>query len=79
VELVLAHRPIRTPGEIGLKDLWAYQADQQSQSYAAERSIRRMDYVIGIIRELAEQDQPVDQSGLPACATFHVPKACPGI
>jgi site-specific recombinase XerD len=58
----LAHRPIRTPGEIGLKDLWAYQADQQSKGYAAGTINRRMDYVIGIIRELAEQDQPVDQS-----------------
>jgi site-specific recombinase XerD len=58
----LAHRPISTPGEIGLKDLWAYQADQQSKAYAAGTINRRLDYVIGIIRELAEQDQPVDQS-----------------
>ena len=58
----LAHRPISAPGEIGLKDLWAYQADQQSKAYAAGTINRRLDYVIGIIRDLAEQDQPVDQS-----------------
>jgi site-specific recombinase XerD len=58
----LEHRPITAPGEIGLKDLWAYQADQHSKGYAAGTINRRMDYVIGIIRELAEQDQPVDQS-----------------
>jgi integrase/recombinase XerC len=58
----LEHRPITAPGEIGLKDLWAYQADQHSKGYVAGTINRRMDYVIGIIRELAEQDQPVDQS-----------------
>jgi site-specific recombinase XerD len=58
----LEHRPITAPGEIGLKDLWAYQADQHSKDYAAGTINRRLDYVIGIIRDLAEQDQPVDQS-----------------
>jgi site-specific recombinase XerD len=58
----LEHRPITAPGEIGLKDLWAYQADQQSKAYAAGTINRRLDYVIGILRELAELDQPVDQS-----------------
>jgi site-specific recombinase XerD len=56
------HRPITEPGEIGLKDLWAYQSDQQEKGLAAGTINRRFDYVIGIIRELAEQDQPVDQS-----------------
>jgi len=58
----LAYRPLSWPGEIGLKDLWAYQTDQQAKGMAAGTINRRMDYVIGIIRELAEQDQPVDQS-----------------
>jgi site-specific recombinase XerD len=58
----VAYRPINTPGEIGLKDLWAYQTDQQAKGLAAGTINRRMDYVIGILRELAEQDQPVDQS-----------------
>lgn len=58
----LAYRPLTWPGAIGLKDLWAYQTDQQAKGLAAGTINRRMDYVIGIIRELAEQDQPVDQS-----------------
>lgn len=58
----LAYRPMTQPGEIGLKDLWAYQSDQQAKGLAAGTINRRMDYLIGILRELAEQDQPVDQS-----------------
>lgn len=58
----LKHRPISAPGELGLKDLWDYQTDQQEQSYAAGTINRRLDYVLGIARELAERDQPVDQS-----------------
>jgi site-specific recombinase XerD len=58
----LEYRPITWPGEISLKDLWAYQSDQQEKGLAAGTINRRFDYVIGIIRELAEQDQPVDQS-----------------
>lgn len=58
----LAFRPMTEPGQIGLKDLWAYQTDQQEKGLAAGTINRRMDYVIGIIRELAEQDQVVDQS-----------------
>jgi len=58
----LEYRPITWPGDIGLKDLWAYQTDQQAKGLAAGTINRRFDYVIGIIRELAEQDQPVDQS-----------------
>lgn len=58
----LEYRSISWPGEIGLKDLWAYQSDQQEKGLAAGTINRRMDYVIGIIRELVEQDQAVDQS-----------------
>jgi site-specific recombinase XerD len=58
----LAYRPITAPGQIGLKDLWAYQTDQQAKGLAAGTINRRFDYAIGIIRELAEQDQTVDQS-----------------
>lgn len=58
----LAHRPITKPGQIGLKDLWDYQTDQQAKGLTAGTINRRMDYVLGILRELAEQDQPVDQS-----------------
>ena len=58
----LEYRPITWPGDICLKDLWAYQTDQQTKGLAAGTINRRFDYVIGIIRELAEQGQPVDQS-----------------
>jgi site-specific recombinase XerD len=58
----LEYRPITWPGDIGLKDLWAYQTDQQAKGLSAGTINRRFDYVIGIIRELAEKDQPVDQS-----------------
>jgi site-specific recombinase XerD len=58
----LAHRPITEPGQIGLKDLWVYQTDQQAKGLAAGTINRRTDYVLGILRELAEQDLPVDQS-----------------
>ncbi len=58
----LAHRPITALGQIGLKDLWAYQTNQQDKGLAAGTINRRMDYVLGILRELAEQDLPVDQS-----------------
>jgi integrase/recombinase XerC len=58
----VAYRPLSAPGELGLKDLWAYQTDQQAKGLAAGTINRRMDYVIGMLRELAEQDQPVDQS-----------------
>jgi len=58
----LAFRPITEPGQIGLKDLWAYQTDQQEKGLAAGTINRRLDYILGILRELAEQDQPVDQS-----------------
>ena len=58
----LAHRPISVPGELGLKDLWNYQTDQQAKGYAAGTINRRLDYVLGIARALAERDQPVDQS-----------------
>jgi len=58
----LEHRSICAPGELGLKDLWDYQTDQQAKNYAAGTINRRLDYVLGIARELAERDQPVDQS-----------------
>lgn len=58
----LAHRTISHPGELGIKDLWNYQTDQQTKGYAAGTINRRLDYVVGIARELAERDQPVDNS-----------------
>lgn len=60
----LSQRPITAPGQISLKDLWAYQTDQQGKGLSAGTINRRMDYLLGILRELAEQDFPVDQSVL---------------
>lgn len=50
------------PGEVSLKDLWAYQTDQQAHGYAAGTINRRTDYVLGIVRQLADQGEPVDNS-----------------
>lgn len=61
-EWFLVLRPISHPGELSLKDLWAYQSDQQDKGYAAGTINRRMDYVLGIARELADREQPVDNS-----------------
>ena len=58
----LEHHPIQHPGELNLKDLWAYQTDQQQKGYAAGTINRRLDYITSIARTLAEYDQPVDQS-----------------
>lgn len=58
----LAQRPITHPGQLSLRDLHAYQADQVAQQYAAGTINRRLDYVLGILRSLAEQDEPVDNS-----------------
>jgi site-specific recombinase XerD len=58
----LAHRPLTRPGELNLKDLWAYQTDQQAQGYAAGTINRRLDYILGILRQLADHDEPVDNS-----------------
>jgi site-specific recombinase XerD len=58
----LAHRQLSRPGELCLQDLWDYQSDQQAKGYAAGTINRRMDFLLGIVRELAEQGQPVDNS-----------------
>ena len=47
---------------IALKDLWAYQTDHLEKGLTAGTINRRLDYILGILRELAEQDQLVDQS-----------------
>jgi site-specific recombinase XerD len=58
----LAHCSLSQPGELSLQDLWDYQSDQQAKGYAAGTINRRMDFLLGIARELAEQGQPVDNS-----------------
>jgi len=59
---LLAHRPITSPAEVDLKDLWAYQTDQQAHGYAAGTINRRTDYILGLLRQLAEGEQPVNNS-----------------
>lgn len=56
------HRSITSPGQIGQQDVCAYQSDQQAQGYAAGTINRRTDYVLGIIRLLADREEPVDNS-----------------
>lgn len=58
----LAHRSISDPGQLNLKDLWAYQTDQKAKGYAAGTINRRLDFILGIARQLADQDVPVDNS-----------------
>ena len=58
----LAYRPITSPGEVSLKDLWAYQTDQQAKGYAAGTINRRTDYILGIARQLADREEGVDNS-----------------
>jgi len=59
---LLAHRSLTHPGQVSLKDLWAYQTDQQAKNYAAGTINRRTDYLMGIARQLADQEEPVDNS-----------------
>ena len=58
----LAQRPLTSPGEVSLKDLWAYQTAHQAVGHTAGTINRRLDYLLGILRELAEHDLPVDNS-----------------
>jgi integrase/recombinase XerC len=58
----VAYRPITHPGQLSLKDLQAYQADQLQRKYAPGTINRRFDYILGILRMLAERDEPVDNS-----------------
>ncbi len=57
-----AYRPISHPGQLRLKDLHAYQADQVQRGYAAGTINRRFDYLLGLLRLLAEREEPVDHS-----------------
>jgi site-specific recombinase XerD len=58
----LARRALTRPGELHLKDLWAYQTDQLAKGYVPGTINRRLDFIVGIARELAERNEPVDGS-----------------
>lgn len=57
-----AYRPISHPGQLRLKDLHAYQAAQVQRGYAAGTINRRFDHLLGLLRLLAEREEPVDHS-----------------
>ncbi len=59
---LMAYRPMSNPADLNLKDLWAYQTDQQAKDYAAGTINRRTDFIMGVLRLLADQEQPVDNS-----------------
>jgi len=58
----LAFRPITRPEEIDLKDIWAYQTDQQTRGYAIGTINVRTEYLLGLLHHLADQEQPVNHS-----------------
>jgi len=58
----LAFRPITSPEEIDLKDIWAYQTDQQTRGYAIGTINVRTEYLLGLLHHLADQEQPVNPS-----------------
>lgn len=58
----LDQRTFARPGQLHLKDLWAYQTDQLAKGYAPGTINRRLDFIVGIARELAEREEPVDGS-----------------
>jgi len=58
----LVRRPLSQPGDLHLKDLWAYQSDQQARGYAASTINSRLDYILALLRRLAERGEPVDHS-----------------
>jgi site-specific recombinase XerD len=58
----LAFRPIASPAEIDLKDIWAYQTDQRTRGYAIGTINVRTEYLLGLLHHLADQEQPVNQS-----------------
>lgn len=59
---LLARRPFTHPGEVSLKDLRAYQTDQQAAGYAAGTINRRIDFLMGVARQLADQEEPLDNA-----------------
>jgi site-specific recombinase XerD len=59
---LLARRPFTLPGEVSFKELRAYQTDQQAAGYTASTINRRIDFLMGVARQLADQEEPVDNS-----------------
>jgi integrase/recombinase XerD len=58
----LARRPITHLAELHRSDLQAYQDERLVAGVAATTIDRDLDYVLGLLREQADRDQPVDGS-----------------
>lgn len=61
-EWQLAQRPISQLADLNLVDLQAYQAARSAEGRAAATINRTLDYVLGLLREQADQGKPVDAS-----------------
>lgn len=58
----LTRRPITHPAQLNLHDLQAYQTDFRAANKKTTTINRRLDYVMGILRRLDDQGQPIDSS-----------------
>ncbi len=54
-----ARRPVTRPADLQLADLQAYQTDRLAAGVAATTINRDLDYVLGLLREQADQGQPL--------------------
>lgn len=66
-EWQLSHRAITSPLEMRLQDLQDFQSAQIAEGKQNTTINRCLDYVMGILRQLADQDQPVDGSVFRLC------------
>lgn len=58
----LDQRPIRHPTELTLQDLRSYQAERSAQGKKASTINNTLHCLLGLLRDLAEQGEPVDAS-----------------
>jgi integrase/recombinase XerD len=61
-EWQLSQQPISQLSELGLLDLQAYQAARQLEGQTAATIKRTLNYVLGLLRERADQEEAVDAS-----------------
>lgn len=59
-EQQLARRPISEPTELSLADLQAYQSEQLAAGKAVRTIERRLDDILALLRQLADQGEAVD-------------------
>jgi site-specific recombinase XerD len=57
-----AHRPITHLAQLDLTDLHAYQAERLAEGLAPATINRSLDYIMALLREQADQGQPVESS-----------------